>query len=423
VSERVISVIGLGYVGLPTASMLAARGLRVYGLDINSDVVDELSKGRTSIREPELDTLVQAAIQSGNLRCGTAPEPADVFIIAVPTPVRADHTADLDAVAAAARSVAQVLRAGNLVILESTVPPGTTTGLLCEVLSTSGMRAGVDFRLAHCPERVLPGNLLVELVTNDRIIGGLDEASARAAADVYRSFVKGELITTDATTAELVKLMENTHRDVNIALANEFALIAERLNVDVWQAITLANRHPRVRYLRPGPGVGGHCIAVDPWFVVEAAPEEARLIALARHINDEMPSHVVDLVRTIVGDLEGCVTVTLGRTYKADVTDVRESPAGEVVKRLRASGATVREHDAMLDADSRVEDLVGGADVIVLLVDHAAYKTLHPRSLAPLMRRPIIVDTRGVLGREDWTEAGFRFVLLGGPTGHQRRGR
>jgi UDP-N-acetyl-D-mannosaminuronic acid dehydrogenase len=410
----VISVIGLGYVGLPTASMLAVRGHRVYGLDVDKRVVDELSQGRTSIREPELDTLVQAAIQSGNLRCGTEPEAAEVFIIAVPTPVREDRSADLDAVAAATRSVASVLRPGNLVILESTVPPGTTIGLLCDILSTSGLRAGRDFRLAHCPERVLPGNLLVELVTNDRIIGGFDEPSAAAAADVYRSFVQGKLITTDATTAELVKLMENTHRDVNIALANEFALIAERLQVDVWHAIALANRHPRVRFLRPGPGVGGHCIAVDPWFVVQSAPQEARLIALAREINDAMPQHVVDLVDRAIGDLQGRIVVTLGRTYKADVTDVRESPALHVAEGLRRGGATVREHDAMLDKDTSVEDLSTGADAIVLLVEHAAYRALPPSKLAPLMRRALIVDTRGVLSREDWTNASFEFVVLGG---------
>src|SRR6266550_3753930 len=236
-SGRSVCVVGLGYVGLPTASMLATRGIHVYGLDVNERVVRELAAGRTLISEPDLDTLVQAAVQSGNLRCGTVPEPADVFVIAVPTPVRDDRTADLEAVSAAARSVAAVLKRGDLVILESTVPPGTTTGALRELLERTGLRAGADFLLAHCPERVLPGNLLVELVANDRIIGGIDAPSARAAAAVYRTFATGELIETDATTAELVKLMENTHRDVNIALANEFALIAERVGVDVLEAI------------------------------------------------------------------------------------------------------------------------------------------------------------------------------------------
>ena len=410
---RKISVIGLGYVGLPTASMLATKGFSVYGLDVDPNVVAELAAGRTRIEERDLDTLVLAAVQSGNLRCGTRADPADIFIVAVPTPVRPDHSADLDAVRAAALSVAGVLKRGDLVILESTVPPRTTCGLLREWLETSGLRAGVDFHLAHCPERVLPGNLLVELVTNDRIIGGLDAASAEAAAELYRSFVVGELVQTDATTAELVKLMENTNRDVNIALANEFALIAERIGVDVWDAIGLAGRHPRVRFLRPGPGVGGHCIAVDPWFVVEVAPEVARLISTAREVNDAMPTHVVDLVRNAVGQLEGAVLVALGRTYKADVTDERESPAIKVIDALRRAGAEVREHDAMIRHDKPVADLAEGADGLVYLVDHAGYRDLEPTALARAMRKPIVVDTRGVLDQGRWEHAGFAVRSLG----------
>jgi UDP-N-acetyl-D-mannosaminuronic acid dehydrogenase len=408
-----VSVVGLGYVGLPTASMLATRGFAVYGLDVDPRVVAELSNGRTRIAERDLDTLILAAVQSGNLRCGTSPEPADVFVIAVPTPVREDRTADLDAVQAAARSVARVLKKGDLVILESTVPPGTTAGPLRGWLESSGLHAGVDFLLAHCPERVLPGNLLVELVANDRIVGGLDPASAAAASDLYRSFVTGELVETDATTAELVKLMENTNRDVNIALANEFALIAERIGVDVWEAIRLAGRHPRVRFLQPGPGVGGHCIAVDPWFVVEAAPEVARLIATAREVNDAMPAHVVDLVRAAVGRLEGAVLVTLGRTYKADVADERESPAVKVVDALRRTGAEVREHDAMVLRDSPLSELAKGADALVYLVDHSAYRGLDPAALAQLMRGRVMVDTRGVLNQTRWERAGFTLTTLG----------
>jgi UDP-N-acetyl-D-mannosaminuronic acid dehydrogenase len=412
-SGRSVCVVGLGYVGLPTASMLATRGIHVYGLDVNEKVVRELAAGRTHISEPDLDTLVQAAIQSGNLRCGTEPERADVFVIAVPTPVRKDRTADLDAVAAAAGSVASVLRRGNLVILESTVPPGTTMGLLRRVLERSGLSAGTDFLLAHCPERVLPGNLLVELIANDRIIGGFDAASAKAATELYRTFVTGDLIETDATTAELVKLMENTHRDVNIALANEFALIAEHIGVNVWDAIKLAGRHPRVRFLRPGPGVGGHCIAVDPWFVVQAAPQLARLIATAREVNDQMPAHVVNLVRHAVGQLDGAVILTLGRTYKADVTDTRESPAISVIDALRRAGAEVREHDPMLLGDRSVEDLADQADALVLLVDHTRYRDLDPKSLAGRMRRPLVVDTRGMIDRSIWEGHGFTVSALG----------
>jgi len=412
-SGRSICVLGLGYVGLPTASMLATRGFHVYGLDVDEGVVRELAGGRTHISEPDLDTLVQAAVQSGNLRCGTVPEPADVFIIAVPTPVREDRTADLEAVSAAARTIAGVLKKGDLVVLESTVPPGTTAAVVRGILERPGLRVGAGFLLAHCPERVLPGNLLVELVSNDRIIGGIDEGSTKAAAELYRSFVMGELIETDATTAELVKLMENTHRDVNIALANEFALIAERIGVDVWEAIRLASRHPRVQFLRPGPGVGGHCIAVDPWFVVQAAPELARLIATARDVNDAMPAHVVELVRDAVDRLEGAVIVTLGRTYKADVSDVRESPAISVIDALRRAGAEVREHDAMVLRKRSVEELAGQADALVLLVDHNAYRELDPETLGPRMNKALMVDTRGVIDRKAWERHGFKVCTLG----------
>ncbi len=408
-----ISVVGLGYVGLPTASMLASRGHDVYGLDTNERTVRELSEGRTDIREPELDTLVQAAAASGHLHCGTTARPADVFIIAVGTPIQADHSADLGAVMAAARSVATVLKRGDLVILESTVPPGTTVGPLREILETSGLRAGRDFRLSHCPERVLPGNLILELVTNDRIIGGFDEASSRASSEVYRSFVTGKLLETDATTAELVKLMENTFRDVNIALANEFALIAERLGIDAWEAIRLAGHHPRVKFMSPGPGVGGHCIPVDPWFVVEAAPDLAKLIATARAVNDGMPAHVVQLVRAALTDLAGAIIVTLGTTYKADVADTRESPAAHVIHALRHQGATVRAHDALLSPEPAVEELASGADALVLLVDHKAYRQLDPQALARRMHQRIIVDTRGKLDREAWRARGFEVIVLG----------
>jgi UDP-N-acetyl-D-mannosaminuronic acid dehydrogenase len=306
-----------------------------------------------------------------------------------------------------------VLKRGDLVILESTVPPGTTAGPLREILETSGLRAGADFHLSHCPERVLPGNLILELVTNDRIIGGIDEASSRASSEVYRSFVTGKLLETDATTAELVKLMENTFRDVNIALANEFALIAERLGIDVWEAIRLAGHHPRVKFMSPGPGVGGHCIPVDPWFVVEAAPDLAKLIATARAVNDGMPEHVVQLVRAALTDLTGAIIVTLGMTYKADVTDTRESPAAHVIDALRHHGATVRAHDALISPEPAVGDLATGADALVLLVDHNAYTQLDAQVLAGRMRRRIVVDTQGKLDRDAWRAAGFAVIVLG----------
>lgn len=408
-----ISVVGLGYVGLPTASMLASRGHDVYGFDTNERIVRELSEGRTDIREPELDRLVHAAAGSGHLHCGTTARPADVFIIAVGTPIKSNHSADLDAVMAAARSVATVLKRGDLVILESTVPPGTTAGPLREILETSGFRAATDFHLSHCPERVLPGNLILELVTNDRIIGGLDEPSSRASSDVYRSFVTGKLLETDATTAELVKLMENTFRDVNIALANEFALIAERLGVDAWEAIRLAGHHPRVKFMSPGPGVGGHCIPVDPWFVVQAAPDLAKLIATARAVNDGMPAHVVDLVRAALGSLDAKTVLILGLTYKADVADVRGSPSTHVIELLSAEGATIREHDPLIRGDRSLMELSDDADAVVLLVGHSAYRGLSPEILSTRMRRRVIIDATGTLHPDAWDATGFTLLAVG----------
>ena len=267
--------------------------------------------------------------------------------------------------------------------------------------------------MAHCPERVIPGRILQELVHNDRIVGGIDAASAEAARALYAPFVKGEMHLTDATTAELVKLMENTSRDVNIALSNEFALVAERVGVDVWEAIALANRHPRINMLRPGPGVGGHCLAVDPAVVVGAAPQFTPLIAASRAVNDGMPGDVVDLAAGLLGGVRGKVVVALGLTYKADVDDTRESPAAEVVALLEHEGAEVRRHDAHVRAEQTVAALAQGADLLLLLVDHTAYSSLDPAVLAPRMRRAIALDTRNALPRVPWEEAGFLVARLG----------
>ncbi|MGQ9832978.1 MAG: nucleotide sugar dehydrogenase, partial [Candidatus Villigracilaceae bacterium] len=310
-----LCVIGLGYIGLPTASMFAVNGLNVLGVDVNPSIVETLQNGGLHIHEPGLREAVQQAIQSGCLHIANQPEPADAFLIAVPTPFQQKDfgvfngekykKADLSAVTAAAESIVPHLRRGNLVVLESTSPPRTTVNLLAPILEKSGLKAGVDFHLAYSPERVLPGQILRELVENARVIGGITPESAQAGHDLYVTFVKGEIILTDATTAEMVKLMENTYRDVNIAIANEFARLAERLGVDVWEAISLANRHPRVKILSPGPGVGGHCISVDPWFLVEAAPDITPLIQSARHVNDSQPRYVFELVERALGGLRG----------------------------------------------------------------------------------------------------------------------
>ena len=351
-----VCVLGLGYIGLPTASTFARCGLVVIGVDINKYVVSTLRNGELHISEPGLQSLVREAVKSGRLQISETPAKADAFIIAVPTPFYTDERgsyheqayrlADMRAVTSAAELIVSHLQPGNLVILESTSPPRTTVDLVQPILERSGLKAGTDFHLAYSPERVLPGKIIQELTENARVIGGIDRASAEAGRDLYSTFVTGEIVLTDATTAEMVKLMENTYRDVNIAIANEFSRLADRFGVDIWEAINIANRHPRVKILSPGPGVGGHCISVDPWFLVEAAPDLTELINAARHVNDRQPQFVVDLVTRCLGDdLEGKRIAALGLAFKPDVDDLRESPAIEAVKLLADAGAKVHSYE------------------------------------------------------------------------------
>jgi UDP-N-acetyl-D-mannosaminuronic acid dehydrogenase len=419
-----LCVLGLGYIGLPTASTFAMNGLQVIGVDVNRRIVDGLRNGEIHIQEPGLRGLVQAAFGSGNLRVAEHPEPADAFLIAVPTPIQGDKRADLAAVRVAAQAIAPLVRRGNLVVLESTSPPRTTVDILAPILAQSGLRPGEDFSLAYSPERVLPGQILRELIENARVIGGINRASAEAGRDLYSVFVRGEIVLTDATTAEMVELMENTYRDVNIAVANEFAALAERFGVDVWEAIALANRHPRVAVLRPGPGVGGHCISVDPWFLVESAPEQTELIRQARLVNDRQPERVVARLETALGGLRGKTVAALGLAYKADVDDLRESPALEVARRLAAAGATVRTFEpyapaatvAGAQAAPSLEKALEGADALILLVDHRSLAGLDPAWAAGRMRGRVAFDARGVLPRADWEQAGFTLHVLGAGT-------
>lgn len=439
-------VVGLGYIGLPTAVFLAAGGYRVLGFDIQAERVAAVNSGALPVDEPGLVEMFQAAVREGSLRASTEAGVADVFFICVPTPARpAAHyegeEADLDAVAAAARSVAAVLRPGNLVVLESTVPPGTTEGIVREILETSGLtvhRDGAEeagagtFYLAHCPERVIPGRIAHELVHNDRVIGGTSREAAERAAAVYRAFVKGEIALVDAAMAEMVKLMENTFRDVNIALANEFALLCERLGIDVWGAIRLANRHPRVNIHQPGPGVGGHCIPVDPWFIAEKAPEEAPLIRQARRVNGGMPARVAARVRDLLGGAAaGARVAVLGLTYKADVDDVRESPALAVAGALLAQGFDVaaydphvppaRGRDLGVPCAASVPAAAEGADLVLLLVAHREFAALAPEALRPRLRRALAYDACGALDLDAWRRAGFRVERLGAGSGVEAR--
>lgn len=419
-----LCVLGMGYIGLPTACTFATHGLKVVGVDVNQRVVDLLRNGEPHIQEPGLRALVKDAVRSGNLSITDEPTEADAFLIAVPTPIQGDKRADLSYVRSAAESIVAWLRKGNLVVLESTCPPGTTANVLAPILAKSGLRPSEDFHLVYSPERVLPGKILTELVENSRVVGGIDSASAEAGRGLYRRFVQGEIILTDATTAELVKLMENTYRDVNIAVANEFARLAEGLGVDVWHAIELANRHPRVQILRPGPGVGGHCISIDPWFLVEADPASAALIKQARVTNDSQPAHVVELIRQAAGGrLEGLRVAALGLAYKADVDDLRESPALAVASGLAASGATVRTYEPMAasamapgaEAAASLAEALEGADAVVLLVDHRELIDLDPAMAAGLMKGRLAFDTRGRWISDVWRAAGFDFHLLGAP--------
>ncbi|MCE3235264.1 MAG: nucleotide sugar dehydrogenase [Vampirovibrio sp.] len=413
-----ISVLGLGYIGLPTASILATNGYIVKGVDVSPSVVDIINKGGIHIEEPGLKTLVQAAVNSGNLKAYIQPQQADVYILAVPTPITEDKRADLSYVEAAARSILPLLKHGDLVILESTSPPGTTVDFLCPILAESGLELGTDLFVAHCPERVLPGKIIKELIQNTRIIGGINEASARMSRDIYASFVEGDMHLTDATTAEMVKIMENTYRDVNIALANELARISPSLNINAWDVIRFANLHPRVNIHSPGPGVGGHCISVDPWFIVEKFPETARIISQARHINDFMPEFTYRMLLDTVKDIPNPKITLLGLTYKPDVDDIRESPAlklRELIEqnndlRLAVYDPHVKHFDYEL---SGLEAAFKDSDCILLMVDHAEFKYINPRQVASIVRSRNVIDTRNALHRNDWTEAGFQVRLLG----------
>lgn len=426
-----ICVLGLGYIGLPTASTFAAHGLKVLGVDVNRRILETLRTGEIHIHEPGLRDTFQAAVASGNLTIAGKPAEADAFLIAVPTPFLPDQTgesmgkkyklADLRAVLAAAQSIVPVLRKGNLVVLESTSPPRTTIDEVAPILARSGLVPGRDFHLAYSPERVLPGQILRELTENARVVGGVTPESAHAASDLYSVFVTGEIVQTDSTTAELVKLMENTYRDVNIAIANEFSRLADRFGVDVWEAISLANRHPRVRILKPGPGVGGHCISVDPWFLVEAAPELAPLIHSARHVNDAQPYYAVQLVKRALPSLRGRRIAALGLAYKPDVDDLRESPAAEVVRLLGEEGALVSAWEpfnakAKLPGIKMAESLdeaLASAEAIVLLVAHTEFSQLTPDDLARKTKGRIIVDTVNAWNSPEWEKSEFRITRLG----------
>jgi UDP-N-acetyl-D-mannosaminuronic acid dehydrogenase len=420
-----ISVIGLGYIGLPTAAMFASRKKKVIGVDVNQHAVDTINRGQIHIVEPELDMLVHAAVSDGYLRATTVVEPADAFLIAVPTPflpienVSDIPQPDLKYIKAAATAIAPVLKKGDLVILESTSPVGATEKMaewLAQVRSdltfpkTHGEVS--DIRIAHCPERVLPGHVVRELVENDRVIGGLTNRCSQAAVELYKAFVQGDCVVTNARTAEMAKLTENSCRDVQIAFANELSIICDKLDIDVWELISLANRHPRINILQPGPGVGGHCIAVDPWFIVAKTPEQAQLIHTARKVNDSKPLWVIDKVKIAIADFlqaepektaKDITIACFGLAFKPDIDDLRESPALNITKAIVTMnvGITLAVEPNIANLPSSLKNslrlestntAISEADILLLLVDHKEFKQLDKS----LLNNKIIVDTKGI---------------------------
>ena len=414
----IISVIGLGYIGLPTAAILASSKVSVIGVDVNEKVVDTINKGEIHIIEPELDALVHSAVKNGNLRATTQPEKSDVFMLAVPTPFKAKYKPDLSYIESACRAIAPVLEKGNLVILESTSPVGTTEKMIdwlsAERSDLSFPEFGsdkfsADISIAHCPERVLPGNIVRELRENDRIIGGVTSHCAERASNLYKLFVDAECLITDCRTAELSKLVENSFRDVNIAFANELSLICDKLDINVWELIKLANHHPRVNILKPGPGVGGHCIAVDPWFIVDSAKDETKLIRTARLINDSKPSFILDKVNQAILEMGvkiSEISITcLGLSFKPNIDDLRQSPALEIAKKISLMSfkklyivepnifimPNCFEHDNDIELVN-LEFAVNSSDIVVLLVDHNEFNQID----LDLLSGKYVIDTRGI---------------------------
>ncbi|AXI31974.1 nucleotide sugar dehydrogenase [Priestia aryabhattai] len=416
-----LCVVGLGYIGLPTAVMFANHGLYVHGVDVNEKAVELIKNKQLHIEENGLQERLESAVDNGHFTVGTTAEEADIFIIAVPSPINEDKTANLNYVREATKSIVPYVRKGNLVILESTVPPRTVEDVMLPVLRETGLELGSELFVSHSPERVIPGKVFEELVNNDRIVGGINEESSRLTVELYKTFVKGNIHVTDATTAEMVKVIENTYRDVNIAFANELAKISEKIGVNAWEAIKLANYHPRVNIHLPGPGVGGHCIAVDPWFLTELQPELAKIISLSRHTNDSMPEYTALKTKSLLdekGIRHGRVAV-LGLAFKGNIDDMRESPSTDVLHHLEKLGVDYTAFDPHIKENKierqtqSLDEAVAHADVILILTDHNEFKQLLPSAVENHMRTKIIFDTKNCIQRDQWKAAGFDVVLLG----------
>jgi UDP-N-acetyl-D-mannosaminuronic acid dehydrogenase len=410
-----LCTVGLGYIGLPTSIMFAKHNVDVVGVDVRPDVIESLNSGKIHIEEPGLQEALTEVIEKGTFRAALAPEKADAFIVAVPTPNNDDmyKSCDLTYVLSAVKSVIPYLEKGNVLIVESTIAPRSMDDYVKPLVEASGFVVGEDIFLVHCPERVLPGQILHELINNNRIVGGITPACTEAGAMVYSTFVKGEIIKTNAKTAEMSKLMENTFRDVNIALANELTKVCNELEINTLEVIEMANKHPRVNLHYPGPGVGGHCLAVDPYFIVAKAPEQAQIINLARTVNTSMPEYVVENVNKLMKNSNGKVITVLGLTYKGNVDDIRESPAMEIYEMLKYQGMyEVRAFDPHVEADFVIDDVniaVKDSDLILILTDHNEFKNLEWNCLETMAAKKIF-DTKNIVS--NYPE-GFEYINFG----------
>ncbi|MGG3403610.1 UDP-N-acetyl-D-mannosamine dehydrogenase [Bacillus cereus] len=398
-----ICVVGLGYIGLPTAAMFAKHGAEVVGVDINQHVVEKLNEGEIHIEEPGLREVVQGAVREGKLTASLEVVEADVFIIAVPTPNKDDEykSCDLTGVLTAIKEVIPNVKEGNIIIIESTIAPRSVEDFVKPLIEAAGFVVGKDVFLVHCPERVLPGKIMDEIIFNNRIVGGVTPTCSEMAAQVYSLFVKGEIIQTDAKTAEMSKLMENTFRDVNIALSNELAKICKELKINVLDVIEMANKHPRVNLHQPGPGVGGHCLAVDPHFIVAKTPEIANIIQMSRDVNISMPLYVCENIEQLLQGIDSPKIAVFGITYKGNTDDMRESPALEIIDQLYQKGYDVTIHDPYVKSElfnlKTAEEAVEGADLILVLADHNEFKNIDYSQFVSKMRQPILFDARNCI--------------------------
>lgn len=410
-----ICVIGLGYIGLPTSAMFANYGVDVVGVDISSDVVDTLNKGEIHIEEPGLGELIKKVVRNGKFKASLQPEIADAYIIAVPTPNNDDEylSCDLSYVLSACKAIMPYVKYENVVIIESTIEPRTMDDHVKPLFEQHGFNVGDDIYLAHCPERVLPGQILHELIYNNRIVGGITSQCTEKAAKVYETFVEGEIIKTEAKTAEMSKLMENTFRDVNIALANELAKVCNHLQINVLDVITMANKHPRVNIHQPGPGVGGHCLAVDPYFIYAKVPNKAKIIKLSRDTNESMPSFVVESIIELINKDKKAKIAAFGVTYKGNVDDMRESPAMDIINMLERKGYNVAIYDPHVKNEKFVslEEAVTNASIIVILTDHNEFKNLDHHLISKIMNRPMLFDTKNCVKKQ--TDSGLAVINYG----------